>query len=196
MAASSLLWNNHHLGQVYMIPKIHFGCCSHTSVNFIRINCVLMFTFPSVQAIKASWHVDKATWIGETRQIFLMAQRNAFLLETEAETQMTEAGEKWFVAMFYSICISFDIEYVNMQLCGSTLLYICINLDVHISGVMHSKIGICIFIFLTVYMFIRIFIRLITLDSFLNSRTITQTYNECSSFTLNDVLYSNVIKVQ
>lgn len=41
-----------------------------------------------------------------------------------------------------------------MQLCGYTLLYISNNLEVHILGVMHSKIGICIFIFLTVYMFI------------------------------------------
>lgn len=71
------------------------------------------------------------------------------------KTRMIESREKLFVAMFYSICISFYIEDVNMQLCGSTLLYICNNLDVHISGILHSKIGICIFIFLTVYMFIR-----------------------------------------
>lgn len=85
-----------------------------------------------------------------------MVERNAFILETEAESQMIESGEKLFVAMFYSICISFYIDlHVNMQLCGSTLLYISNNLDVHILGVMHSKIGICIFIFLTVYMFLR-----------------------------------------
>lgn len=62
-----------------------------------------------------------------------MVQRNAFILETEADSQMIESGEKLIVAMFYSICISFYIDlHVNMQLCGSTLLYISNNLDVHI----------------------------------------------------------------
>lgn len=148
-------WNNHYLGKVYMIKKKqHFGCCSHIGVKLIRINCVLLFHFHLFRLLKQLDLLTKQSEWGN-KTVFLMVQRNAFILKTDAETQMIESGEELFVAMFFSICISFYIEYVNMQLYGSTLLYICNNLDVHISGVMHSKIGICIFIFLTVYMFIR-----------------------------------------
>lgn len=51
-------WNNRYLGQVRMIPKIHFGCCSHISVNFIRISSVLLFHF---HLFRLSKHLDRLT---------------------------------------------------------------------------------------------------------------------------------------